>query len=77
MLTSDKEEKYTILATTHNFAVSWCKLQIYTLQTPSEVFWKFVAPEGYNECAVERSSSFIQNMWTKKVQQYLHSIQWL
>ena len=70
-LTSVKEENHVILPTTLNFAVRRGKLWIYTIQNPSEVFWKFSPPEGYKECAVvcfakmERSSSFIHNMWTK------------
>ena len=49
MLTLDKEEKHATLPTTLN---SRGKLWIYTLQNPSEVFWKCAPPEGYKEFAV-------------------------
>ena len=52
VLTSDKEEKHVILPITLNFAVRRGKLKIYTLQNPSEVFWKFSPSKGYKEFAV-------------------------
>ena len=70
VLTSDKEQKHIILPTTFNFVVRRGNLRSYTLQNPPEVFWMFSPCKGYKECAavcfayMERSSSFIQNMWT-------------